>query len=72
MSEHRLKALQVPLLSMVIGEPINVKLVDDCLNILQAAFRSPRWKKLPQQERIRLVDRLSHVMEIAKERDLGA
>jgi hypothetical protein len=55
---------------MWIGGSIDVKLVDDCLDVLKAAFRSPRWKKLPQQERIRLVGRLSHVMEIAERRDL--
>jgi Tripartite tricarboxylate transporter family receptor len=60
MSEHRLKALQVPCLSMWIGGSIDVKLVDDCLDVLKAAFRCPRWKKLPQQERIRLVGRLCH------------
>jgi hypothetical protein len=31
MSDHRLKALQVPLLSMLIGEPIDITTVDDCL-----------------------------------------
>jgi acyl-CoA reductase-like NAD-dependent aldehyde dehydrogenase len=70
MSEHRLKALTVPLLSMVIGEPIDVKTVDDCFNILEAAFQSRRWKQLSQQERARLVGRLSHIMEIAEKRDL--
>jgi hypothetical protein len=69
MSEHRLKALQVPALSMAIGQPIDVKTVDDCLNVLEVAFQSRRWKQLPQQERIRLVGRLSHIMEIAEKRD---
>jgi acyl-CoA reductase-like NAD-dependent aldehyde dehydrogenase len=55
---------------MWIGGSIDVKRVDDCLDVLTAAFRSPRWKKLPQQERIRLVGRLSHIMEIAERRDL--
>jgi hypothetical protein len=72
MSEHRLKALQVPCLSMWIGGSIDVKLADDCLDVLKAAFQSPRWKQLPRQERIRLVgSRLSHIMEIAEKRDLA-
>jgi hypothetical protein len=70
MSDHRLKALQVPLLSMLIGEPIDITTVDDCLAILEATFQSRRWKQLPQQERIRLVGRLSRIVEIAEGRDL--
>jgi hypothetical protein len=70
MSDHRLKALQVPCLSMWIGGSIDVRLVDDCLDVLKAAFHSPRWKQLPQQERIRLAGRLSEIMEIAERRDL--
>jgi len=50
--------------------PFNVKTVDDCLDILEAAFQSPMWEQLPQQERIRLVGRLSHIMEIVERRDL--
>jgi acyl-CoA reductase-like NAD-dependent aldehyde dehydrogenase len=69
-SDHRLKALQVPCLSILIGGPIDMTTVDDCLAILEAAFQSRRWKQLPQQERIRLVGRLSHIMEIAERRDL--
>lgn len=70
MSDHRLKALQVPALSMAIGGTIDVQTLDDCLDVLKAAFRSPRWKQLPQQERIRLVGRLSEIMETAEGRDL--
>lgn len=70
MSEHRLKALTIPLLSMLIGQSIDVRTVDDCFNLLEAAFQSPRWRQLPQQERTRLVGRLSHIMEIARRRDL--
>jgi hypothetical protein len=70
MSEHRLKALKVPALSMAIGGAIDVQTVDDCLTILSVAFQSPRWRQLPQQERIRLVGRLSQIMEIAERREL--
>jgi hypothetical protein len=51
-------------------EGIDVKTVYDCFNILEAAFQSRRWKQLSQQERVRLVGRLSHLMEIAEKRDL--
>jgi hypothetical protein len=71
MNEHRLKAILLPFCAMrYCGEPIDVKLVDDCLDVLKAAFQSRRWKELPQQERLRLVGRLSHIMEIAEERKL--
>ena len=53
---------------------VDVKTVDDCLDILEAAFQSPMWEQLPQQERIRLAQlylgRLSHIMEIVERRDL--
>jgi hypothetical protein len=70
MSEHRLKALWLPFFSMFVGGPIDMKTVDDSLAILEVAVQSRRWKQLPQQERIRLVGRLSHIMEIAERRDL--
>jgi len=51
-------------------QQIHAQTVDDCLDILEAAFQSPMWEQLPQQERIRLVGRLSHIMEIVERRDL--
>jgi hypothetical protein len=47
-----------------------MKTVDDSLAILEVAVQSRRWKQLPQDERTRLVGRLSHIMEIAEKRDL--
>jgi ATP-dependent Clp protease ATP-binding subunit ClpA len=52
------------------AQTADARIVDNCLNILEAVFQSPKWKQLPQQERIRLVGRLSHMMEIAEWRDL--
>ncbi len=53
-----------------IDHGITKREVDDCLDILEATFQSPVWEQLPQQERIRLVGRLSHIMEIVERRDL--
>jgi hypothetical protein len=51
--------------------PFDVKTVDDCLDLLEDAFQSQMWNHLPQQEKIRLLGRLSHIMEIAEKRELG-
>jgi len=51
--------------------PFNVKTVDDCLDILEAAFQSDMWKQAPEQEKIRLVGRLSHILEITEKQELG-
>jgi hypothetical protein len=69
-SEHRLKAFWLPFFSMFIGGPIDMERVDDSLAILEVAVQSRRWKQLPQQERFRLLGRLSHIMEIAEGRNL--
>jgi ATP-dependent Clp protease ATP-binding subunit ClpA len=57
-----------------IKQQIHAHTVDDCLDILEAAFQSPMWEQLPQQERIRLAQlylgRLSRIMEIVERRDL--
>jgi ATP-dependent Clp protease ATP-binding subunit ClpA len=57
-----------------VKQQIHAHTIDDCLDILEAAFQSPMWEQLPQQERIRLaqlyVGRLSHIMEIVEKRDL--
>jgi hypothetical protein len=70
MSEHRIKSFCLPFFSWWLGGPIDVKTADDYLAILEVAVQSRKWKQLPQQERMRLVDRLSHIREIAKTRDL--
>jgi hypothetical protein len=44
--------------------------IANCLDALEAAFQSPMWKQLPEQEKMRLVGRLSYVLEIAERQDL--
>jgi hypothetical protein len=50
---------------------VDVSTVDQCLDVLEACFQSPMWNELPEQEKIRLVGRLSHMLEIAERKDLG-
>ena len=47
-----------------------VRVVEDCLDGLQTAVQSSYWKKLPEQERTRLVFRLSHILETAEMKEL--
>ncbi len=54
---------------MKIGN-VDINTVNGRLDVLDACFRSPMWKELPEQEKIRLVGRLSHILEIAERRDL--
>jgi hypothetical protein len=44
----------------------DVHTVDDCLDLLEAAFQSEMWKHLPEHERRRLVNRLYIIL-----RDIG-
>jgi hypothetical protein len=47
---------------MKIGKrQIDAQTLEDCLDILEAAFQSEMWRRLVGQERIRLVGRLSHI-----------
>jgi len=48
----------------------SVKTVDDCLDILEAATQSDMWKQLPEQQRMRLVGRMSHILETAELKEL--
>jgi len=50
--------------------PWVVNMVQDFLDGLQTIFGSSMWKQVPEQEKIRLVGRLSHIMEIVERRDL--
>ncbi len=34
--------------------PFDVRRLDDCLDIVEIAFKSPMWKQLPQEEKTRL------------------
>jgi hypothetical protein len=54
---------------MKIG-PFNAETVDDFLDILQDAFQSPMWKELPQEEKTRLIGRLSYILEITERQEL--
>jgi ATP-dependent Clp protease ATP-binding subunit ClpA len=40
--------------------------VDGVIDFLEATLQSPMWEQLPEQERIRLAGRLSHIMEIVE------
>ncbi len=51
--------------------PFDVQTVDDCLDVLEACFQSELWRELPNEQRIHLVGRLSHIMEITEKQDLG-
>jgi hypothetical protein len=51
--------------------PFDVRTLDDCLDIVENAFKSEMWRQLPQQEKLRLVGRLSHILEIAERQDPG-
>ncbi len=55
---------------MKIG-PVEVHTVDECLTIMEAAFRSPMWKELAQEEKTRLIGRLSYILEITEKHELG-
>ncbi len=54
---------------MKIG-PVEVHTVDECLTIMEAAFRSPMWKELAQEEKTRLIGRLSYILEITERQEL--
>ncbi len=44
----------------------DVQTIDDCLDALEAAFQSDMWRRLPEQDRRRLVNRLYIIL-----RDIG-
>ena len=43
--------------------PFDVRTLDDCLDIVENAFQSAMWKQLPQDEKTRLIGRLSAILE---------
>jgi hypothetical protein len=45
--------------------------VDDYLDILQTFFQSSAWHQLPNDERLRIVGKLTHILEVAEKQDLG-
>ena len=54
---------------MKIGS-IDAKTVDEILDVLEAATQPDMGKQLPEQERMRLVGRLSHILETAEMKEL--
>ncbi len=48
----------------------DVKTVDDCLDVLQDCVQSPMWRELPQEEKTRLIGRLSYIFEITEKQEL--
>lgn len=54
---------------MKIGN-VDAKTLDDCLDILEAAFQSDLWKQVPEEEKTRLIGRLSHILESAEMQEL--
>ena len=55
---------------MKIGS-FNADTVDDCLNILEDAFRSDMWRQLPNEDRLMIVGRLEHILETAQLKSMG-
>ena len=55
---------------MQIGS-FNVQTVDDCLDILESAFQADLWKNLNNEDRLKIVGRLEHVLEMAQLRSLS-
>jgi hypothetical protein len=55
--------------SMKIG-PFDVKAVDECLDVLEDCFQSPMWRELSQEEKTRLIGRLSYILEITEKQEL--
>jgi hypothetical protein len=45
--------------------------VDDYLDILLTVFQSSAWRQLPNNERLRIVGKLTHILEVAETQDLG-
>src|SRR5215467_1843636 len=54
---------------MKIGS-VDVKTVDECLEVLEGAFQSDMWRDLNNQDKIRIVGKLEHVLELAQLRSM--
>jgi hypothetical protein len=54
---------------MKIG-PFDVKTIDECLDVLEGCFQSPMFGDLPQEEKIRLIGRLSYIIENTEKQEL--
>jgi hypothetical protein len=43
--------------------PFDVRTLDDCLDIVEIAFKSPMFEQLPDEEKTRIIGRLSAILE---------
>ena len=50
--------------------PFDVRTLDDCLDALENAFKSEMWRQLPQEEKTRIIGRLSYILEITDKQEL--
>jgi hypothetical protein len=50
--------------------PFYVRTLDDCLDVLENAFKSEMWRQLPQEEKTRIIGRLSYILEITEKQEL--
>jgi hypothetical protein len=51
--------------------PFDVRTLDDCLDIVEIAFKSEMWRQLPQEDKTRLIGRLSYILEMTEKKELG-
>jgi hypothetical protein len=47
-------------------ESVEVQTFDQCLDVLEAAIQSDTWMELDKEEKERLVNRLSDILEAAE------
>jgi hypothetical protein len=47
---------------------VDIKTLDDCLDVLETSIKSDLWKQLDSQEQLRLIARLDHTLTSAYER----
>ena len=52
---------------MKIGR-VDVATVDQCLYVLEAAFQSDLWLQIDSLEKMRLIERVDHLLGMARER----
>jgi len=50
--------------------PFDVRTLDDCLGIVENAFKSEMWRQLRQEEKTRIIGRLSYILEITDKQEL--
>ena len=49
---------------------VDVQTVDECLDVLEHSVQSDMWKQLPDQEKTRLIGRMSYILEITEKQEL--